>query len=229
MDILLIRHGQAVDEAPGLGDAGRWLTGKGRKVSRKVAKWVAKGGKRTPRAIWTSPLARSVQTAEILAAATGWKGEVRVCPQLSPGHDPGDLLKLLASESGTIDGPIALVGHEPSLSLIANALLGDVGFTGLKKSGILALTWDAPGEGRLNGGKPGKGAKADKSEKADDSDDDAEATPTTVAQAEPPASSPTGASGRAKLWFVLDPTHMKSRKTLAPRAESEAAAATEDA
>jgi len=195
MDILLIRHGQAVDEASGLGDAGRWLTAKGRKVSRKVARWIAKGGKRTPRAIWTSPLVRSVQTAEILAAAANYKGELRACAQLSPGHDPGDLLKLLASE--TIEGPLALIGHEPSLSLIANALLGDVGFTGLKKSGVLALTWDPPAA-------------------------DADGAPATVVQGEAtPASAPGAPAPTARLWFVLDPARMKSQKRIEPRPAEE--------
>jgi phosphohistidine phosphatase len=146
MDILLIRHGQAVDEALGLGDAGRWLTAKGRKVSRKVARWVAKSDKRRPGTIWTSPLVRAVQTAEILAAEIAYKGELRCSAQLSPGHDPGDLIKLLDSE--TFEGPLALVGHEPSLSLIATALLGDIGFTGFKKSGVMGLSWDQ-GQGTL--------------------------------------------------------------------------------
>ena len=158
MEILLIRHGQAVDEAPGLGDAGRWLTAKGRKVSRKVARWVAKSDKRRPATIWTSPLVRAVQTAEILAAEVGYKGELRCLAQLSPGHDPGDLIKLLGAE--THEGPLALVGHEPSLSLIANALLtmgapppnprsglpGDIGVSGLRKSSVLGLSW-AEGQG----------------------------------------------------------------------------------
>jgi phosphohistidine phosphatase len=139
MEILLIRHGHAVDEAPGLGDAGRWLSAKGRKVTRKVARWLSESGKRRPLAIWTSPLVRAVQTAEIVAAEARFRGELRATAQLGPGHDPGDLLKLLASE--TVEGPLALVGHEPSLSLIATALLGDVGFTGFKKSGVVGLTW----------------------------------------------------------------------------------------
>jgi len=142
MEILLIRHGHAVEEAPGLGDSARWLSEKGRKLTRKVARWLAKNGKRRPAAIWTSPLVRAVQTAEILAAEAGLKGEVPSCAQLGPGHDPGDLLKLLAS--ATVDGPLALVGHEPALSLIATALLGDIGFAGFKKSGVLGLTWTPP-------------------------------------------------------------------------------------
>lgn len=178
MDILLIRHGQAVDEAPGCGDAGRWLTAKGRKATRRVARWLAKGPKRTPVVIWTSPLVRAVQSAEILAAEARIRGELRACQLLSPGHDPGDLVKLLAAsavEPGRHDGPLALVGHEPSLSLLAQALLGDVGVIALKKSGVLALTW-APEEALPGGDAP-----------------------------------------HAKLWFVLDPARMKSRKTLAER------------
>jgi phosphohistidine phosphatase len=139
MEILLIRHGHAVDEAPGLGDAGRWLSVKGRKLTRKVARWLAKSDKRRPAAIWTSPLVRAVQTAEIVAAEAGYKGEVRACAQLGTGHDPGDLLEILRHETGP--GPIALIGHEPSLSRIAAALLGDLGFTGFKKSAVMGLTW----------------------------------------------------------------------------------------
>jgi phosphohistidine phosphatase len=180
MDILLIRHGEAVEDPPGLGDAGRWLTKKGRKVTRKVARWLGKSRKRTPATIWTSPLVRALQTAEILAAETGYRGEVRACSQLSPGHDPGDLLKLLAAEP--IEGPIALVGHEPALSLIAHALLGDAGFTGLKKNGVLALSWDPP--------QP----------------EDEPRGPSSVRE---PAA-------KGRLWFVLDPARMKSRKQLAP-------------
>jgi phosphohistidine phosphatase len=141
MDILLIRHGQAVDEAPGLGDAGRWLTAKGRKVTRKVARWLDEKDARRPTSFWTSPLVRAVQTAEVVAAETRFKGEILARPQLSPGHDPGDLLKLLAAEP--VEGPLALVGHEPSLSLIAGALLGDTGVAELKKSGVMAIAWDA--------------------------------------------------------------------------------------
>src|SRR5881628_2985392 len=97
MDILLIRHGHAVDDAPGLGDAGRWLSAKGRKVTRKVARWLAKNRKRRPVTIWTSPLVRAVQTAEITAAEAAIKGEVKAISELSPGRDPGDLVKLIAS------------------------------------------------------------------------------------------------------------------------------------
>jgi phosphohistidine phosphatase len=146
MEILLVRHGHAVDDAPGLGDAGRWLSARGRKVTRRVARWLAKGKKWRPALIWTSPLVRAAQTAEILAARTRYKGEVRALAELSPGRDPGDLLKLLADERSP--GPLALVGHEPSLSILATALVGDLGWDGFRKSGVLAVSW-AEGRGKV--------------------------------------------------------------------------------
>jgi phosphohistidine phosphatase len=145
MEILIVRHGHAVDDAPGLGDAGRWLSARGRKMTRRVARWLAKNKKRRPALIWTSPLVRAVQTAEILAAYADYKGEIRSLAELSPGRDPGDLRKLLAEERAP--GPLALVGHEPFLSVLAAALVGDLGFGEFKKSGVLALSWEN-GQGR---------------------------------------------------------------------------------
>jgi phosphohistidine phosphatase len=143
MEILIIRHGQAVDDAPGVGDAGRWLTAKGRKITRRVGRWLAKRRKRTPAAIWTSPLVRAVQTAEIVAAEIGHEGEIRAVAELSPGRDPGDLLRMLDTAGVDGAGPLALVGHEPGLSMLVTALLGDAGFGGFRKSGVLALTWES--------------------------------------------------------------------------------------
>ena len=137
MDLLLFRHGEAVENAPGLGDAGRWLTTKGRRVTRKVARWLDERGSRRPTAIWTSSLVRSVQSAEILAAEIGLEDEVLVRPELAPSGDLADLVRLIEAHKG--DGPLALVGHEPGLSMLARNLLGDVAWPGIKKSGIAAL------------------------------------------------------------------------------------------
>lgn len=144
MDLLLFRHGEAVENAPGLGDAGRWLTPKGRKVTRKVARWLDERGSRRPTAIWTSSLVRSVQTAEILAAEIGLEEEILVRPELAPGGDLSDLIRLIEAHKGR--GPLALVGHEPGLSMLARSLLGEVSWPGIKKSGVAAIRF-APVEG----------------------------------------------------------------------------------
>jgi phosphohistidine phosphatase len=137
--VLLVRHGHAVDEPPDLGDSGRWLSAKGRKATRRVARMLERGKKRRPAAIWTSTLVRAVQTAEILAETAGVV-DVTAVAGLAPGHDPREVTDTLGKYEGP--SPLALVGHEPSLSLLATALLGDVAVPPLKKSGVVIIDWD---------------------------------------------------------------------------------------
>lgn len=144
MELLLFRHGEAIESAPGLGDQGRWLTEKGRRTTRKVARFLDERASRRPATVWTSSLVRAVQTAEILAATIGVKGEVVVQPDLAPNGDPAELVRIVATFRGR--GPLAIVGHEPSLSLIARHLLGDVPWPGLKKSGVAAIGLSASQE-----------------------------------------------------------------------------------
>jgi phosphohistidine phosphatase len=92
-----------------------------------------------PAAIWTSPLVRAVQTAEIIAEAAGLTGEVAATAELVPGHEAREMVERLAVERGA--GPLALVGHEPLLSQLVTTLIADPTFAGIKKSGVVAVTW----------------------------------------------------------------------------------------
>jgi len=149
MEILIIRHGEAVENAPGLGDAGRWLTEKGRRVTRDVARWLDKRASRRPTTIWTSGLVRAVQTAEIVAARIDLQGEIVVCPELQPSGDVVELVRRVAGYRG--EGPLALVGHEPGLSHFVLQLLGNVSWPGIKKSGVVGIEFKpARAEGELD-------------------------------------------------------------------------------
>ena len=139
MLLLLIRHGHAVDDAPGLGDTGRWLTEKGRVATHRLARRLRKLKKLRPTAIWTSALVRSMQTAEIFAAGVEYEGEVQAVAELSPGRDPVDLVALLGATP--MPGPLALIGHEPSLSQILRVLAGETGIDSFKKSSLVAVDW----------------------------------------------------------------------------------------
>ena len=147
MDIILFRHGHAIDDtgSASLGDAGRWLSGKGRERTRSMGQKLFSRKKRRPAEIWTSPLVRAVQTAEIVAGAADLSEEVYVRDELSPGRDPAGVIDLLAVHARP--GPVMLVGHEPSLSILAAMLLGERSFPELKKSGALGLSWEGKGRG----------------------------------------------------------------------------------
>ena len=66
--LLVARHGEATYESSLLGDFGGWLTGTGRQQARDLGKRLRD---EDVASVWTSPLSRAVQTAEIAAAVLG--------------------------------------------------------------------------------------------------------------------------------------------------------------
>jgi phosphohistidine phosphatase len=122
--IYLVRHGIAVDHAErgDLPDDSRPLTGKGRLRFRRLARAFARLGEPIDR-LFTSPLPRAVQTAEILAGALR-QGDVGVLESLRPGAPPEALLQELAKKAKDAQA-IGLVGHDPQMTLLVG-LLGEV-------------------------------------------------------------------------------------------------------
>jgi len=123
MKIFLMRHAEAVAEGPGLSDEHRYLSDKGRQTARRVG--TALSSEALPlQAIYTSPLVRAVQTAELVAQATQFAGEVCVLFGLAPGFPP----QLLAERIAALETAILLIGHEPNISALGAYLLGRPSF-----------------------------------------------------------------------------------------------------
>jgi phosphohistidine phosphatase len=136
MHLLFVRHAAAEPAGKhGLADSDRPLTEAGaqkfRTVTRPLAKLIDK-----PRAIFSSPLLRARQTADILAKA--WRGiDVDILPGLADGDWPAiwDTACNFSDED-----TIVLVGHEDWLSnLTAELLGGTVGSAFAYRKGGLAL------------------------------------------------------------------------------------------
>ncbi|CAM3791161.1 histidine phosphatase family protein [Nocardioides zeicaulis] len=72
--VLVARHGEAAYESELLSDAGGWLTPLGRAQARELAESLR--GQRVAR-VWTSDMARAVQTGEIVAGVLGTDVVVR--------------------------------------------------------------------------------------------------------------------------------------------------------
>jgi phosphohistidine phosphatase len=145
----MIRHAVAEER-----DAERWpddrerpLTAAGIRRFRRVARHLGRVLSRVD-GVWTSPLVRARQTAEILIEQTGWPvpGESAA---LAPEAPPRGILGLLREHRGS--GRIALVGHEPSLHLILGLLVsGSPEGAGIemKKGGAALVRFDsAPAAG----------------------------------------------------------------------------------
>ncbi|MBI2828644.1 MAG: phosphohistidine phosphatase SixA [Acidobacteria bacterium] len=87
--------------------------------------------------IFTSPLVRAKQTAELLAAGLPGKPSIKVLDALSPGHAPGSVLAQLAKAARR--RRIALVGHEPGLGELAAHLIGAGRALPFKKGGVCRI------------------------------------------------------------------------------------------
>lgn len=149
VQVFLIRHAEAVDETLELRDPHRHLTRLGREQARRLGdrlRW----HDCVPSHVWTSPLARAVQTAELVTGAM----ELGVCVESVPGLAPeGSSRDVAAAVRALAPGAaVMLVGHEPSLSAIGALLVGAPDFEALAKAqaarivdGVLRwrFAWDA--------------------------------------------------------------------------------------
>ena len=87
--------------------------------------------------IFTSPLVRAKQTADLLAAGLPGKPAVKLLDALSPGHSPTSVLAQLARAAKRRH--IALVGHEPDLGELAAHLIGAGRALSFKKGGVCRI------------------------------------------------------------------------------------------
>jgi phosphohistidine phosphatase len=110
MQLILWRHADAENAAPGQSDAERSLTAKGEKQARRMAAWLAKRLPKDAR-ILASPARRAQQTAQALDRDFETAGEVGTMA------DCRSVLKVAGWPSG--DGTVVVVGHQPTLGQVA--------------------------------------------------------------------------------------------------------------
>jgi phosphohistidine phosphatase len=143
MDLYIIRHAIAVDEATSdyASDSERPLTDKGRKKMRQIAKALRHLGVEFD-LILSSPYIRACETAEILADVFKMKKRIVFSDNLIPLANP-DLLIGEINEKHPV-GSLAIVGHEPHLSALVGLLVSEnskIEMT-LKKGGVCYLSAD---------------------------------------------------------------------------------------
>ncbi len=142
IELYILRHGvaEAAADPPSGGDSQRPLTSEGVDKMRRAAK-----GMETLELsfdlIFTSPLLRARQTAEIVADVFGIGKRLHETPTLAPDGNPKELIDLLRKQHRH-DRKLLLVGHEPYLSrLISFLTSGDTRTAiDLKKGALCKLT-----------------------------------------------------------------------------------------
>jgi phosphohistidine phosphatase len=115
MDLILWRHAEAVEDAQ-QGDLERELTGKGERQAARMAEWLNQRLAASTR-ILVSPARRTQQTAQALGR------KFRTVEAIGPGAGPEEVLA--AARWPDAPEPVLIVGHQPTLGLVAAHLLGD--------------------------------------------------------------------------------------------------------
>ena len=130
-ELVLLRHGIAEPRVGGQDHRDRGLTSEGRDRTEAVVAALVRRGLKLDLLV-SSPFRRALETAQI-ALQAGLAPLLEINPHLSPGEDPGSLVKGLS-------GRVGLVGHEPDLGNLACLLTGlPRGALRLKKAGLVQL------------------------------------------------------------------------------------------
>jgi phosphohistidine phosphatase len=87
--------------------------------------------------IFTSPLVRARQTAELLAAGLEGKPPVKVLEALAPGHSFTSVMSQLARVAKR--RRVAVIGHEPDLGEMAAHLIGAGRALAFKKGSVCRI------------------------------------------------------------------------------------------
>ena len=134
MELYLLRHGIAEDAAPGMRDADRALTSKGRRKLQVVLEHARDAGV-APALVLSSPLRRARETAEMAVEILGCPEPIVEIEALVPESNPE---RVWAEIRVHRDAPsILLAGHEPLFSALYAFLLNSPGLAVDVKKGSL--------------------------------------------------------------------------------------------
>lgn len=114
MDLILWRHADAQEARSAEGDLERALTSRGQRQAEAMAEWL---NRRLPHStqILVSPALRCQQTVKALGR------EGRTVATLGPGATVGDVIAAAGWPDAST--PVLIVGHQPTLGLVASMLL----------------------------------------------------------------------------------------------------------
>ena len=149
MDLYVLRHGVAEERgAEYVDDGERPLTSRGMKRMARQVRGLRSLGVSID-VVVTSPLARAVQTADIVHEELRMTGRLVTSNALAPGGSPSQLISYLVTGYSST-GDVMIVGHEPSLSSLISVLTtGDPEpVVRLRKGALCKLRLPAPRYGR---------------------------------------------------------------------------------
>ncbi len=137
MDLLILRHGEAGRHSLTPGDSKRALTSEGQQEIADLSNGLKSLGIKLD-GVFTSPLLRAKQTAEIVAKSLKFKGKIEEIASLKPEGNRLEFYNILSKLKR--DSVILVVGHEPYLSEMISEAISQSGCRiNLKKAGMARI------------------------------------------------------------------------------------------
>ncbi|MEO7116571.1 MAG: phosphohistidine phosphatase SixA [Caldimonas sp.] len=128
MDLILWRHADAQEPSSGESDLERGLTARGERQAERMAQWLNQRLTQSTR-ILVSPALRCQQTAKAL----GRKG--RTVASIGPGASAAEVIEAAGWPGAAT--PVLIVGHQPTLGIVASTLLtGSAQAWSVKKAAV---------------------------------------------------------------------------------------------
>lgn len=119
--LYVVRHAVAEDASADVADHDRRLTKKGRKAFARLVRMLEAAGMEVD-LIATSPLVRTRETAELLAAELHNEPRIEVVDALAPGSDWQALVEWTVQQGA---GRVAWIGHAPCVGRLVGLTIGD--------------------------------------------------------------------------------------------------------
>jgi phosphohistidine phosphatase len=137
MDLLVLRHGEAGRNSRLPGDSKRSLTNEGKQEVTDISYGIQALEIKFDH-IFSSPLLRAKQTAEIVAKSVKYKGKIEELDSLKPEGSRLEFYSILSKLKQ--DSVVLVVGHEPYLSeMISEGISQSNCRINLKKSGLARM------------------------------------------------------------------------------------------
>lgn len=148
LTLLIIRHATARPALEGEADEDRPLAPEGREEAARMGAWLA-ARRLVPEEVLCSPARRTRETLELMAAE--WSPAPRVLhrPELYAAGPEATLARLAASEARCV----ALVGHNPTVGLLAERLAREPWRGGFPPGTVAALRFEAEAWDGIGGGE----------------------------------------------------------------------------
>jgi len=121
--LLLMRHAKSSWDTPGLSDQARPLNKRGQRDAPRMGRLLREKGL-VPDCILSSTAMRARQTAEAVAEAVGFEGDICFRDELY-GAEPEDYVRALGAVSDSCSSAL-VIGHNPGLEQLLGAITGQM-------------------------------------------------------------------------------------------------------